>query len=184
LPTGVAFRVSVGVTLALLSLAPARAAAAEGELVLGLHPLYSVIKWDERHPSGGGLGVDVGYGLTESLWLRGTLFYTAQAADASPNAGLPAGIISIGGGFLGISWAFDVLRVIPFLDVGVGALFATGAGHADRIDLGLEVGIGADYLVSRRFSIGGVVRYYSFVTNASNIPVYLYAGPRLAWRFD
>ncbi|HEY3358374.1 MAG TPA: hypothetical protein VGQ83_34315 [Polyangia bacterium] len=178
------------IIVGLLCGAPGRAAAAEGELVLSLTPVYSIIKWDQRQPSGGGGVFDATYGLTEALSLRGTIFYTAQAADADPAKGLPSGIMSVGGSLIGLSFAFDVLRVIPYIDIGIGALLTTGAGQKDSsgrgtfMDFGVEVGIGADYLVSRTFSLGLVARYYAFLTNLSNIPVYLWAGPRIAWRWD
>jgi hypothetical protein len=172
------------IIVGLLCAAPGRAVAGDGELVLSLDPVYSLIKWDARQPSGAGLVFDASWGLNDSLSLRGTGFYTAQLASADAANGLPSGVISIGGAFLGLTYAFDVLRVIPYFDLGIGALYATGAGHKDSLDFGVEVGIGADYLLSRGFSLGLVARYYAFLTSLSAIPVYLYAGPRIAWRFD
>jgi hypothetical protein len=166
----------------LVAAAPARASG--GEFVLAGAPLYSVVKWDQRHPSGGGVAIDAAYGLNDWLWLRGTTFYTAQAASKDDNAGLPAGAISVGGAFVGLRYAFDVLRVIPFVDGGIGAFFSGGAGHKGRVDFGVELGIGFDYLYSRRVSFGLMVRYHAFLTNIQNIPVYLYAGPRFALRWD
>jgi hypothetical protein len=167
---------------ALLGAAPARASG--GELVLALSPYYSVVKWDQRHPSGGGVGADVAWGLTDWLWLRGTTFYTAQAAKKDEAAGLPSGAISVGGAFVGLRYALDVIRVVPFVDGGIGAFFSGGAGHAARVDFGVEIGLGFDYLYSRRVSFGLVVRYHAFLTNFRDIPVYLYAGPRFALRWE
>ncbi|MBI5482752.1 MAG: hypothetical protein HY906_28110 [Deltaproteobacteria bacterium] len=167
---------------ALLGAAPARASG--GELVLAGAPLYSMVKWDQRHPSGGGVALEAAYGLNDWLWLRGVTFYTAQAASKDEANGLPAGAISVGGAFAGLRYAFDVLRVIPFVDGGIGAFFSGGAGHKGRADLGVEIGIGFDYLHSRRVSFGLVARYHAFLTNVQNIPVYLYAGPRFALRWD
>jgi len=174
--------VAVLVAVALLGATPARASG--GELVLAAAPVYSLVKWDQRHPSGGGIALDAAYGLNDWLWLRGAAFYTAQAASKDEAAALPAGAISVGGAFVGLRYAFDVLRVIPFVDAGVGALFAGGAGHGGRVDFGVDVGLGFDYLYSRRVSFGLVVRYHAFLTNVENIPVYLYAGPRFALRWD
>jgi hypothetical protein len=173
-----------GVIVALFALAPARAAASDSELLLTLAPLYSSIRWDSRQPSGGGLMAEVAYGLNEAIWLRGTAFYTAHAADGDPAKGLTSGVLNVAGAFLGLTYAFDVLRIIPFVDGGLGGLYSVGAGQKDKMDFGVEVGIGADYLVRRTFSVGVVVRYYAFVTNIRNIPVYLYAGPRISWRWD
>ena len=170
------------VAVALLGTTPARASG--GELVLAAAPVYSLVKWDQRHPSGGGIALDAAYGLNDWLWLRGSTFYTAQAAKADEAAALPSGAISVGGAFVGLRYAFDVLRVIPFVDGGIGVLLAGGAGQKARVDFGVDLGIGFDYLYSRRISFGLVVRYHAFLTNIENIPVYLYAGPRFALRWD
>ncbi len=170
------------VAAALLGAAPARASG--GEWVLAGAPLYSLVKWDERHPSGGGVAIEGAFGLTDWLWLRGTAFYTAQAAKKDQTAGLPSGAISVGGTFVGLRWAFDVIRVIPYIDGGIGAFYAGGAGHDPRVDLGVEIGIGFDYLYNRRLAFGLMVRYHAFLTNVQRIPVYLYAGPRIALRWD
>jgi hypothetical protein len=181
---GVGTRAVVAAAVALVLAAPSAARAEEGELSLAAAPLYSVVKWDQRHPSGGGLAVEGTWGLNDWLWLRGTVFYTAQAARGDEAAGLPSGAISVGGAFVGLRYAFDVLRVIPYVDGGVGALFSGGAGQARRVDLGVEVGIGFDYLYSRRLTFGLMVRYHAFTTNIEQIPVYLYAGPRVALVWD
>jgi hypothetical protein len=167
---------------ALLGAAPGRASG--GDLVVAAEPLYSLVKWDQRHPSGGGVALEAAYGLTDWLWLRGTTFYTAQAAGKDEAAGLPGGALSVGGVFVGLRYALDVLRVVPYVDGGVGALFAGGAGHKGRTDFGVDVGLGFDWLYNRRVAFGLVVRYHAFITNVQSIPVYLYAGPRFAVRWD
>jgi hypothetical protein len=168
--------------VALLGATPARASG--GDLVLTAAPLYSLVKWDQRHPSGGGVDLEVAYGLTDWLWLRGTTFYTAQAARKDEAAGLPAGALSVGGAFVGLRYALDVVRVIPFVDAGIGAFFAGGAGEKSRVDFGVEVGLGFDWLYSRKVAFGLMVRYHAFLTNVQSIPVYLYAGPRFSLRWD
>lgn len=173
-----------GVLCAALCCAPRPAAGEEGELLLSLSPVYAVIDWDARQPSGGGATLEVAWGLTESVWLRGTGFYSVHPVDADEAAQLPSGAMQVGGAFAGITYAFDVLRIIPYVDVGLGAIYARGAGQEPKLDLGFALGLGADYLYTRRVSFGIFVRYHSFVTNITSIPVYLYAGPRVSLRWD
>jgi hypothetical protein len=45
------------------------------------------------------------------------------------------------------------------------------------------VGLGADYLLNRRFSFGVAFRYHGIVTDLANIPLYLTVGPRAQVRF-
>jgi hypothetical protein len=177
-------RTTAAAVAAVALLGTVQARAASGELVLAGAPLYALVKWDQRHPSGGGVALEAAYGLNDWLWLRGVTFYTAQDAGKDDAARLPAGVISVGGAFAGLRYAFDVLRVVPFVDAGIGALFSGGAGQSGRVDFGAELGIGLDYLYNRRVSFGLVVRYYAFLTNVENIPVYLYAGPCFALRWD
>jgi len=176
-------RVLPGCLLVVLCLLlPGRAAAGDGELVLSLDPIYSTIDWDQRQPHGGGLALEAQYGLSDSLWLSGTWFYAAH--DAKARDTLPAGLLSVGGAFVGLDYSFDVLRVIPFVQLGLGAFLEHGAGYATAMDFGLHAGLGADFLVTRGFSLGLVVRYYAFLTNIDTIPVYLQAGLRVSWRWD
>jgi hypothetical protein len=172
-----------GVLLILGVCIASSARAGERELTLALTPVYSVIHWDQREPGGGGLASDLTLGLSEAFSARATAFFTAHPASAAGDA-LPKGTIWTGGVFLGLDYAFDVLRLVPFLDMGLGALVHGSEEKRTSADFGVEVGVGADYLVTRGFSLGVMLRYYAFITSIRDIPVYLYVGPRLAWRWN
>jgi len=173
------------VVLVLLPLLLARPVFGEkGEVALGGSLMYSVVKWDSRHPSGGGAALEATYGLTDWLSLRATALATVHAAPKDEDAGLPSGALTVGGGFVGVRYVFDVLRVVPFADIGIGALVARGAGHGIRFDLGVDVGLGVDYLYSRRVTFGLAVRYHAFATDMGTLPVYLTVGPRVGLRWD
>ena len=48
---------------------------------------------------------------------------------------------------------------------------------------GVGVGLSLDYLLTRRVALGIVVRYHAFLTDITRIPVYLFVGPRVTFRF-
>ncbi len=53
---------------------------------------------------------------------------------------------------LGAAFAYDVLRIVPFFDIGVTGIYALA--DEDGSALGLETGLGADYLLDRWWSVG------------------------------
>lgn len=60
---------------------------------------------------------------------------------------------------LGTSAAFDVLRTVPFVDLGlVVALADLGGPEGGAARLGLQAGLGADYLIDRDWSFGALLR--------------------------
>lgn len=49
----------------------------------------------------------------------------------------------------GVTWAFDVVNWVPFIDLGVVIADVRGAGHGASQRLGGQAGVGFDYLLSR-----------------------------------
>ena len=167
---------------------PARSAHAERRrLRIGVQPLYTLAFVDRRDPSGGGVGADVAYSITDALSLRATSFVGWHDADgrAPGNAG---GTISSFGAFAGLTYALDVVRIVPSFDLGVGVLGLRGdARFSSQPALlpsvnafALELGFGFDWLVTHRWSVGAVVRYHALLTELSRAPGFLYAGPRVS----
>ena len=70
-------------------------------------------------------------------------------------------------------------RVAAVVVVSVALAACSGGSSAPRV----EIGLGVDYLLTRRIALGFVVRYHAYLTALTQIPVYLYAGPRLALHF-
>lgn len=62
-----------------------------------------------------------------------------------------------GAATLGFVYAIDALRVIPFVDAGLALESRWGAGFA-RPGVGIDMGAGADYLLTRLWAVGLVVR--------------------------
>jgi hypothetical protein len=160
---------------------PAR--ADEGEWQLGFVPAYAVVDFDSRTPSGAGASVYGIYGLTDWLSLHASAIISWHPADPDKDKMLPGGTLTVLAGFAGIRYAFDLLRTIPYLDVGLGMIYADGAGQNGRA-LSYQAALGFDRLQSPRWSWGAVISYQGFLSNFSKLPVYLYAGPTFALRWD
>lgn len=176
---------------ALLTLAaPGAASADEKEWVVALSPGFAVTRLGDRTAWGGGAGLDLLYGVTDALSLRLTGAYAAHSlpvvekTDSMP--GLPGGLVTAFHAGAGVSYAVDIVRLVPYFDLSIGVLGLrqpTDKGEQSGYDFGVEIGVGADYLINRRLAVGFVVRYHAYLTALSDIPVYLYAGPRLALHF-
>ena len=54
---------------------------------------------------------------------------------------------------------------------------------ASSTAFGVGVGFNLDYLLTRHVALGVVVRYHAFLTDITRIPVYLFVGPRVTFRF-
>jgi hypothetical protein len=101
---------------------------------------------------------DLEYGLTDSWSLRvsvGTLSHPVPAVkDVSP-----AGSLRGTSALAGATYTFDVLRLVPYVEGGVGLVYWSGTGIQDHAAFALEMGIGADYLLTPRWAIGGCAQY-------------------------
>jgi hypothetical protein len=176
-------------------------AAAHAEplrLRLSLQPVYAIAFADERDPSGGGVGADLALGLTPALSLRITGFVTFHHAagrplppvDGAPATG-PDGTLSAFGAFAGVTYELPVMRIVPAFDVGLGAVGLRGDarfGNGPQATLletpitafAVELGFGVDWLITRRWALGAVVRYHALLTELERAPSFLYVGPRLS----
>ncbi len=165
-----------------LLLLPAAARGAEGERTLGFGLDYST--WtvpqdptpDDRETNsltahGLALAADYEWGWNDTLWLR--------ASAAGGYYSVPAGHGWSGGGTIGITYALDVLRYVPLVQAGIGALMIGGDGVETEIKPVVEIGLGLAVLESRTFSWGFVARFDSFASQV----VFLTIGPRVTWRW-
>src|SRR6185369_5594236 len=104
----------------LISSAPVQ--AERRRVRLGIQPIYTLAYVDRRDPSGGGVGADLAFGVTDALSVRASGFVSFQhasgralpstAADGASGAETfsPAGTLGVFGAFVGLSYALDVLR--------------------------------------------------------------------------
>jgi hypothetical protein len=159
-----------------VTLTPAR--AGEKEWVVTPSPTYSVLRADGRNRHGGGLFFDVDYGLTDSWALRGTAHYGGHAVTGSEG-----GLLSAGGLGLGVLYTFDVLKVVPYASLAVGAEVLAGPPlERPRWEASFQAGFGLDYLVNRDFSVGLELRYLLLVPDVRAHPFFLCVSVRLSWR--
>jgi outer membrane protein W len=169
--------------LAALALAsPAR--ADEREWILSLQPAAALLHLGGETAWGGGAGLDLSYGFTDALAVRVTGAATAHALGATMND--PGGTVLAYNAGAGLTYTIDILRLVPYVDFAIGLVGTTREVNGERRtsnQLGMELGLGVDYLVSRRWAVGFVVRYHAYLTALSELPVYLYFGPRIALHF-
>jgi hypothetical protein len=64
---------------------------------------------------------------------------------------------------LGLTWAADVLNLVPFADLGIAVADLRGGGRDPSWRLGGQLGIGADYFLSRHLTMSILARidYYA-----------------------
>jgi hypothetical protein len=173
-------------------LSPVAARADFKEWTVSVWPAYALTYVDSRAPSGTGCGMDVGFGITESLTLKATGFVSWHPVGMTKTTS--AGTIGEFSAMLGLGYALDVIRLVPSFDVAFGVLgirgdaqFSTTAKANAVVPastaFGVELGFALDYALTRRIEVGAVVRYHAFLTDITRVPVYLYVGPRLTIRF-
>jgi hypothetical protein len=157
------------------------ALAAEGEKAFSVGVDYS--HWNvvqESHPGddddsitadGAQLALDYEYGWNDTLWLR--------ASGSGGYFSVPKGSAWAAGGTLGITYAIDVIRWVPFVQLGAGALVVGGDGVDVEVKPVVELGVGLAALQGRTWSWGVVARVDTMFSQAT----FLTVGPRLTWRW-
>ena len=120
---------------------------------------------------GGGATLELSYGLSDAVALRATGSLTAHEGSTLAYQTC-----------LGLGFALDILRVVPFVDFSFGLLGRRAEGSWSN-DFGVTVGLGADYLVSRRLTLGGIARFGASLTSNRETPLLFYVGPRITFRF-
>jgi hypothetical protein len=180
---------SVSIAL-LVVISTANAARAEQrELTLGLQPAYGLTYIDERSPSGGGGFAHLAYGITDAVGIQLTGGLTAHplaAGTSSDMMPLLPGMLLTWNATAGIVYSLDIVRIVPFFEAGLGVLGTitrTDSGITRSIGISASLGLGADYLLTRRLALGVVIRYHAFLSDLGQIPIYLTVGPRFVVRF-
>jgi hypothetical protein len=179
------------VASAVTMVAPATARAEKKEWSFSAMGAYALTDVDSRSLSGGGGGLEVGYGVTESLTLQATGFSSWHPAAATKMTA--KGTIGEFAGMLGLNYALDVIRLVPSFDASIGVLgirgdaaFSTSAKANAVVPastaFGVGLGFNLDYLITRHIAVGIIVRYHAFLTDVTRIPVYLFVGPRVTFR--
>lgn len=174
----------VVVVLSLTLLSAAR--AERKEVIVALQPGFALMHLDGQTAYGGGGALDLSVGVSDALSVRATGVFTGHALGDTKTA--PGGALLDYYAGLGLNYTIDLIRLVPYIDLSLGILGTvrppdtTGLRHMSE-DVGFEIGIGFDYLVNRYFAVGVIARYYAVITDPTDIPVYFFAGPRLAVHF-
>jgi hypothetical protein len=156
----------------LVAEAPAR--AAKGESSLSVSAAYNEFCLNQEpqpnvSAAGGLFLVEYERGINDTLWVH-----------AAVGGGVYEHDIFSGNGVLGLTFALDVLKYIPYLNLGVGTAYLDGGPVEGAFYNFIELGFGLEILHSRTFSYGVHVRYDSF---ASDLASYLSMGARVTWRW-
>jgi opacity protein-like surface antigen len=136
-----------------------RAAAAAGfeEWQAGVVAGVAAPSADGRRPVGPLLGLDAQYGVTDAWALRAAADLTLAPVSADAT-GRPGGLVRATRLTAGVTYAVDVLRVVPILEAGVAFLDVAGDVRQSHQALGFQLGVGAEYFLSRRWAAAVVVR--------------------------
>jgi hypothetical protein len=175
-----------------VTLVPLAAHADYHDWTVSTWPAYAVTYVDSRAPSGVGGGAQVGFGITEALTLQASGFVSWHFADATKMT--PKGTIGEFSAMVGLNYSLDVIRLVPSFDVSIGVLGIRGSANfadnaasnavvASSTAFGVGLGFNLDYMLTRRVALGLIVRYHAFLTDITRIPVYLFVGPRVTFRF-
>jgi hypothetical protein len=162
-----------------LFLLSAPAQAAEGESMLSLTPSFATFSLtvgegsdaEQIDATGGNLLVEYEHGLSDVVWFRaasGGGLYRADGRTAWSASGVA-----------GITYALDVLKYVPYANLGAGAMVVGGGPFDTEVKAYLELGFGLDVLQSRSFSWGVALRYDSFASQIS----YFTVGARVTWHW-
>jgi hypothetical protein len=159
--------------LSLVCAAPP-ALAAKGESSLSVSAAYNEFCLNQDpepnvSATGGLLLLEYERGINDTLWVRG-----------AGGGGIYTDSIYSLNGVAGITFALDVLKYIPYLNLGLGAVYLDGGPVTPGFRTFIELGFGVEILHSRTFSYGLHVRYDSF---ASDLASYLSMGARVTWRW-
>lgn len=156
-------RTAASVLLALaasLALARAAAAAGEREWQVALRLGAGTVSIDDRKPWGLAGGLDIEYGLTDAWALRASFEATTHDVSKESDADMrPEGTIRTSAALIGVTYTVDVLRLVPYGNLQAGVINLAGAVTTPQTLLAMQLGIGADYFVSRRFLAGVSFQY-------------------------
>lgn len=168
---------------------------------------------------GGGAAIEADIRLVEPVWLRLSLAHSVHpvqdeyALDDSdkPVQTAAKGNIQATHAGLGVAYGLDLGRVMPLIDVGVGALWirsppavqdgqlggacmdtgacdtglVCGAENTCRVGTtpAAHAGLAVDVLLGDRWTVGAGLRYFALISAPGTFPVYLTASVRLGTRF-
>ena len=110
---------------------------------------------------------------------RGVGADTAVRADLVVGGYFGGGTVGSALATVGLGYRVDVLKYVPYLEVGVGALVRTGGPFEPGVEPALRIGGGVDWLRGRARSYGVAVIMTSFASETTTLAVSV----RSTWRW-
>ena len=147
------------------------ASAGEDDRSLSLSLSYATFAIPDYSPHGTVVGVDYERGLSEALAVRISGGGGAYYADSSPSF--------TGHMVVGMTYLFDVLKYVPYINGGVGGIVIAGSDIDTQVAPLVEVGLGLEFLHSRSFSYGAILRFESQLKETH----FFTGGLRITWRW-
>ena len=144
-------------------------AAGEEEWQVAARLCFVKVNADGRTPAGVLVGGDVLYGLSDAWAARLSAGISRHGVDADKE-GRPAGTVWAPSLVAGLTYTLDVLRLVPTFDVAIGVLWLRGDVRQPRADIGVEVGLGAEYYLTRRWTVGILTRYQFAPAEVAVVP--------------
>ena len=117
--------------------------AEQRELQLGLQPVYGITYIDQRSPSGGGGNLQLSYGITDAVAIQLHGGLTAHPLAEDKDRMLAPGLLLTWQASVGVIYALDIVRVVPYFEASVGLLGVTrlaAAGAAAGTAAGTAAG--------------------------------------------
>ena len=133
---------------------PARATG-PGEKEIFASVGFALAGGDDKARPGMQAGVEGALGFTDAWAGRATV---SSSWLPEPAPGSPGHVTAVS---LGATFSLDVVRWVPFLDLGVSLADLRGDGASSQ-RLGPQVGLGAEYLLSRRWTLAALARFDYF----------------------
>lgn len=127
-----------------------------GQWVVGLSAGGAEVRVDQRWRHGLQIGAEGRYGLTEFWALRGAAHLSWHRGEDGSQAFPP---VQTGTAVLGLAYAWDVLRVVPFAEAGVVLAGIRGDVSQSSLFGGVQLGGGVNYLIDRQWAAGVCLRF-------------------------
>jgi hypothetical protein len=159
--------------VAAVALCARPAAGDEGESALSVGLSFATFAIPDHDGQCGALGLEYERGLSDAFWLR------ASAAGAVHHGGDVDGTSYAGQAAVGLTYVIDVLKYVPYLHAGLGAVALGGGALDGELHPVAEIGLGLDVLARRGLSYGAFARLGSFLEDSA----FVTAGVRVTWRW-
>jgi hypothetical protein len=161
--------------LAIAAASPARAGDGERAVSLGLgYASYATPNEDGDETlsptAGAALAASYERGFGADTWWRADLIVGGYLGGGTAGSALAT---------VGLTYRVDVLKYVPYVEAGIGALVRAGGPFDTGVEPALRIGGGIDWLRSRERSYGLAVAMTSFASDTTTVTVSL----RSTWRW-